>query len=253
MALFRLSDGQIKRFLDAPETAMGLHITRTHGDKTVRDKTVSDHTVYVLGGLVLLVPDNTAWEQISELLRTRWLQPDSGLSEEEKEDQFEKWRRSLPESPRLRDPLIMRNRVAMLHLWSRKPLPKPPTPPTVIYGHLAFRQHTRITDVFYRYEPWPSSRRIDQVNKRIAAGTYGCPASEVAYAPTGFAAVGRFALPNLAPACFRWELQPKHRTTIHCGASVPLYGQAGGGVEVYFPNQTSNRGPIANPVVLPAL
>ena len=37
------------------------------------------------------------------------------------------------------------------------------------------------------------------------------------------------------------------------GASVPLYGQSGGGVEVMFPKGTKNRGPIANPVVLPIL
>ena len=66
-------------------------------------------------------------------------------------------------------------------------------------------------------------------------------------------AVARFALPNLMPACYRWELQPDSGTLIECGASVPLYGQSGGGVEVRFPKDTNNRCPIADPVILPPL
>ena len=38
-----------------------------------------------------------------------------------------------------------------------------------------------------------------------------------------------------------------------CGASVPLYGQSGGGVEVRFPTKATNRGPIPNPIVLPVM
>jgi hypothetical protein len=56
-----------------------------------------------------------------------------------------------------------------------------------------------------------------------------------------------------APACFRWELQPPANELIECGASVPLYGQSGGGVEVRFPRSTTNRCPIADPVLLPVM
>ncbi len=87
----------------------------------------------------------------------------------------------------------------------------------------------------------------------IAKDTYAAPASEAPFAPTGFAAVARFALPNLMPACFRWELQPVAGTHLECGASVPLYGQSGGGVEVKFTSLTNNRCSIADPIVLPAL
>ena len=81
----------------------------------------------------------------------------------------------------------------------------------------------------------------------IAQDTYAAPASEAPFALTGFAAVVRFALPTLMPACFRYELQPVTGTTIECGAAVPLYGQSGGGVEVKFTSLTKNRCPIANP------
>src|ERR1700757_4465302 len=56
-----------------------------------------------------------------------------------------------------------------------------------------------------------------------------------------------FALPNRIPACHRYQLQPHANTDIECGASVPLYGQSAGGVEVKFVKQTNNRCAIANP------
>jgi hypothetical protein len=40
---------------------------------------------------------------------------------------------------------------------------------------------------------------------------------------------------------------------VNCGASVPLNGQSGGGVEVLFPKDFNNRGAIANPVILPVM
>jgi hypothetical protein len=72
---------------------------------------------------------------------------------------------------------------------------------------------------------------------------YGFPASELNFVPTGFAAVGRYALPDLPPACRRCEI----------GACLPLYGQAGGGVEVMFPKRFKNAVTIWPPTVLPPL
>ena len=68
---------------------------------------------------------------------------------------------------------------------------------------------------------------------------------------TGFSVLGRYAIPWLLPARYRWEIQPVAKTRVACGLSVPLYGYAGGGVEVEFTKATTNRGPIANPVILP--
>lgn len=87
----------------------------------------------------------------------------------------------------------------------------------------------------------------------MSPGTFTAPASEAPFIASGFGAVGRFALPNLSPANWRWEIRPPSGTPFRCGASVPLYGQAGGGVEVEFSQGFANVGPIANPVVLPAL
>lgn len=120
------------------------------------------------------------------------------------------------------------------------------------YGHLPFKTVTKGDDVFYRFEVLPRSTWIDQSTRKIAKNTFAAPGSELAFVPSGFAAVGRYALPRLPPYCWRWELQPEPGKEIAVGACVPLYGQAGGGVEVKFLEPTDNRGPVANPVKIPA-
>jgi hypothetical protein len=52
---------------------------------------------------------------------------------------------------------------------------------------------------------------------------------------------------------FRWELQPNRGTSILCGAVVPMYTQAGGGVEVCFDTGATNIGPIADQLIIPPL
>ena len=54
------------------------------------------------------------------------------------------------------------------------------------------------------------------------------------------------------PACYRWELQPQI-AILDAVLVCTMNGQAGGGVEVKFLKETANRGPIANPVVLPPM
>jgi len=77
------------------------------------------------------------------------------------------------------------------------------------------------------------------------------PTTDLLLVPSGLAAVARYALPSLLPARWRYELRPAAGTPIRYGATIPAYGQSGGGVEVMFPNPFMNVEPIANPVVLP--
>ena len=72
------------------------------------------------------------------------------------------------------------------------------------------------------------------------AGSYAVPKSEVPFIPTGFAAVGRLALPNLKPASHRCEIRAAAGTDVEFGTVAPAFGQAGGGVEAYFPNGATN-------------
>jgi hypothetical protein len=125
----------------------------------------------------------------------------------------------------------------------------------LVHGHLPFTGHTTQGTVFFRAEPFPRSRAIDPKGGRVSAGQglYGFPPSECPFIPTGFAAVGRYALPNVAPSIFRWELRPPANILYSAGASVPLFGQAGGGVEICIEADFDNVGHIANPVVLPSM
>ena len=89
--------------------------------------------------------------------------------------------------------------------------------------------------------------------RQVVPWTFASPSSEIPLVPTGFGAVGRFALPTFFPAVFRWEIQPDAGGSLLCGAVVPMWGQAGGGVEVCFDQLVSNKGPIADPVLIDPL
>lgn len=169
----------------------------------------------------------------------------------ERKNDFAGWLEGLPE---VEDQLAS-GRVADIRysIAPTGPFASSPAAPPVIFGHLPFVGTSDEGEVFYRWEPFPTSKRVDQGTGDISPGTYTAPASEAQFVASGFGAVGRFATPFLSPACWRWELRPPAGTPFRCGASVPLYGQSGGGVEAMFPTGFKNVGPIANQFILPAL
>ena len=65
------------------------------------------------------------------------------------------------------------------------------------YGHLPFHRSTNDDEVFYRYELFLTSRRINQTTQLVAPGTFAAPQSELPFMPTGLSAVARCALPSL--------------------------------------------------------
>jgi hypothetical protein len=103
--------------------------------------------------------------------------------------------------------------------------------------------------VFYRYSAFNPDRRVDPHTGSFLAGTYAAPASEVPFVPTGFVAVGRFALPNTLPASYRYEIEAPARTSVDFGTVAPAYGQAGGGVEAYFAKAATNAQVPPKPVI----
>ena len=231
MPFLKLSDEQIAKFGEIAEFAMDVHLV-----------SVMDTIGAVIGCSVLLVSDQKAVEQSAELLGGPVLQD---------KERFEEWRISLEKAPIMKpmsQPLVAR---MIVNLGGYLP-PVPPRP-AVVYGHLPFSGATQANDVVYRCECWPTSRKINVTTGVVAPDTFTFPPSELQFVPTGFAAVGRYALPSLPPACNRYELHPPANTPMRCGASVPLYGQAGGGVEVLFHRGFQNNGPIAAPHILPPL
>ena len=169
------------------------------------------------------------------------------LSDDAYEDEIERWLTNLPKAPPL---TVVDHYQAMAYLQSLSvfvppaTLPTPPPAPAAPFGHLPFRGHTTSGDEFYRYEAFPTSRRL--VAPMVANDTFAAPESEIQFMPTGLSAVGRLALPSLLPARYRYKLVPPVTTPLTYGASVPLFGQSGGGVEVCFPS-----GFVFNPTTVP--
>jgi hypothetical protein len=175
---------------------------------------------------------------------------------------YTEWMSGLPEA----DEAIPMNTVPRGHLMgiaTNTIPPPPPTNPTVVPGaphgrgslpntpaHLPFHTVTRQGDVFYRWEAWPKSLRVHSSSQRVDPWTFASPEAELKLIETGFAAVGRAALPSFFPHVFRWKLEPPSNTSMLCGAVVPMYGQAGGGVEVCFDVGTINT-PSAQTIIEP--
>jgi hypothetical protein len=249
MRLLRLSELQSQSFDEQPEAAMGLHFAEAGG-----------HLCLILSGRVLLIP---GLEESDEKSRR--------VAEKSRSFADKLWfdRETPAISPQAESQLLMSldpvdveisysppRDLSVMGVILNPALYLPPTPPrpAYIYGHLPFDGTTQANDVFYRCEHWLTSRRVLLPTGDVLAGTYGFPESELGFVPTGFAAVGRYALPDLPPACRRYEIRPPAGYILKCGAAVPLYGQAGGGVEVMFPKKFINSVvPIPAPTILQPL
>jgi hypothetical protein len=94
--------------------------------------------------------------------------------------------------------------------------------------------------VFHRFSAFNPDRRVDSITGNFLPGTYAVPESEVPFVPTGFTAVGRFALPNNLPASHHYEIEAPAGAAVDFGTVAPAFGQAGGGVEAYFKNAVTN-------------
>lgn len=94
--------------------------------------------------------------------------------------------------------------------------------------------------VFHRFSAFNPDPRVDPKTGSFLPGTYAAPESEIPFVPTGFTAVGRFALPNNLPASHHYEIEASAGTSVDFGTVAPAFGQAGGGVEAYFRNAVAN-------------
>ena len=100
-----------------------------------------------------------------------------------------------------------------------------------VVTHGSYVSTTRSGEILERYSAfWPDRRILPDGSVR--QGTYVTTATDATVVPSGLAAVGRYALPNPAPAVYRYTLTPPPGVSIRCGTCQPLFGQAGGGVEI---------------------
>jgi hypothetical protein len=104
-------------------------------------------------------------------------------------------------------------------------------------------------DVFMRFTAYTNDRRITP-EKGLLPGTYATTEVDSRAVATGEQAVERYALPNPAPAVYRFRIDPTAGTHHQAGIVQPAYGHAGGGLEVLFPVGTA-RDTVSGPTVLP--
>jgi hypothetical protein len=243
MSITKLSPEDRKKMDSEPEVAMNIQIV-TRGEEYAA----------VVNGRIAITYDEAIVTELSRLNEV--LRPPPDGPTDSYGERLERWTESLPVSPpvtpvRVADALTV---LGFIHFGPRSPLPGTPWRPRHIHGHLPFHGLASGNDIFYRYEAYPTSRRIDRAtNCVIQPDTFASPKLDADYVNSGLGAVARYALPQLLPARWRYELKPPAGTAIHYGASVPLYGQSGGGVEVLFPSVFKNNGPIPPTHVLPIL
>jgi hypothetical protein len=70
-------------------------------------------------------------------------------------------------------------------------------------------------------------------NGDFIAGTYATTYNDLRMVPSGFAAVGRYALPSPLSARYMFMIMTNSVPQL-VGTAVPNFGQSGGGVEVLF-------------------
>jgi hypothetical protein len=91
--------------------------------------------------------------------------------------------------------------------------------------------------VFYRCLSSSVDHRYVSGSGELMAGTYLTTQLDQLYVNTGFAAVGRFALPIPLPASNVFQYELRAGTIVRVGTVAPMFGQAGGGVEVQTASQ----------------
>jgi len=87
--------------------------------------------------------------------------------------------------------------------------------------------------LFFRFSAAPVDPRV-LTNGDWTPGTYGTTLNDLRMVPSGFAAVGRYALPNPRSARYVFPIVTDS-SPVQIGTVTPNFGQAGGGVEVLFP------------------
>jgi hypothetical protein len=119
----------------------------------------------------------------------------------------------------------------------------------VLHESPPFPFSTQPNDRFARYSAFRSDRRVT-VSMALRPGTYVTSATDATFAPTGYGNVGRYALPNLLPAVYKFDVTVSAGTQGSVGTVAPAFGQAGGGVEIELTHDAQN-GSVQGPTIIP--
>lgn len=116
---------------------------------------------------------------------------------------------------------------------------------------LVTRTRTTAGECFWRVSAYASDRRVT-MSRELVKDTYVTTDSDIGFVSSGLGAVGRYALPNPFPAVYVFAVRPEAGTRIELGTVRPSYGQAGGGVEGVFKDDTAPWSVSNHVRVLPA-
>lgn len=234
MTLWNLDQDAMAELLELPESGMGFQWVSAQALSSRRQFLVFNSSIAVdLGEVELRLGDDPA-TILSNGLKIIEAQRRDGPTT------------TMFSAPSLRDFTLLRTRI---HAASSA---GPIAPRIMLTSSLVKKVTLSSLRAFHRYSAFNPDRRIDPVTGDLARGSYAVPESEVPFIPTGFAAVGRLALPVTAPASHVYVISAQAGTAVEFGTIAPAFGQAGGGVEAYFPSGAVNAPPApASPKKLP--
>jgi hypothetical protein len=104
---------------------------------------------------------------------------------------------------------------------------------TILHASPPFPLSTKSRENFVRFSAFKNDRRI-QPDGSLLPGSYVTSERDAGFALSGFAVVGRYALPNILPATNRFGITVPTGTVGLVGTVSPAFGQAGGGVKIEF-------------------
>jgi hypothetical protein len=222
-----------------PEDGMGFQLFDASWE--LEDRSAGSGWCLILGGLYLLPLFETggryAW--IGDFSRTP---SQFGVSRDEKIQRVKV--RDLEVKSASKLPLQKKLSYSGLSL---APPPGLVGVPSVVLP-MHFSRTANGVEAFYRFSAFANDKRVDSKTGHFAPDTYAAPYSEIPLVPSGYAAVGRYALPSFFPCCYVFRNLPVIGTPVEIGAVQPNFGQAGGGVEVLFPNGAVNQPGVAHEI-----
>jgi len=93
---------------------------------------------------------------------------------------------------------------------------------------LVVSTRTTAGEIYWRLSAYANDRRVTP-DRRLVQGTYVTTNSDISVVGSGFAAVGRYALPNPFPSIYAFAVHPRPGTRMSLGTVRPNFRQAGGG------------------------
>ena len=206
--LLKLADKQLPSLSNLQETGMGFYIAKD-----------SNHKLYALlaDGTALLLQQDNDYFSIQDLIAGK------PLSEPTKSVSIEvTWTESF-ETRSIAAKALSALKISPSYCGTSSSFP------------LIATYKLAANTLFYRYLRSTTDPRFDSRSGELSAGTYLTTKLDADYANSGFAAVGRFALPIPLPACQIFQYEFTIGTLIEIGTVEPLFGQSGGGVEIRLP------------------